>query len=209
MTGQQAVKLIDLLLDRGQQRKLNNLESTIVLQTWDGISYRETADYLSYDLDYIKHIAARLWKLLSKLLGENICKSNLRSVLDRVRESMAISERIEKNLVPSSQNDYIECSHGAEINCQNLETWVTSDRFQAIAFFGSRDTPNPAPSLQTDSPQVLLGQRKVQAKIQSLILQNLSKPVTPNVLMDEILSVLRVVNKDTNSINCLIVNCYF
>jgi hypothetical protein len=208
MTGQQAVKLIDLLLDRDQQRKLNDLESTIVLQTWDGISYRETADRLSYELDYIKHIAARLWKLLSKLLGESICKSNLRSVLDRVRESIQLTDS-KKTIFSSSRNDYINCGDRVAVNFRNLETWVISDRFQAIAFFGSGATPTAAPLLQIESLQAQLDRRQVQAEIQSLIWQNSSKPVTPNVLMDEILSVLMVDNIETTSINCLIVNCYF
>ncbi|MCY7336696.1 MAG: hypothetical protein LH613_10865, partial [Chamaesiphon sp.] len=83
MTGHQAIRSLDRLLDRAQHRKLNDLESTIVLQTWSGSTYRSIATRTTYDLDYIKQIAARLWKLLSKLLGESISKINIRSVLER------------------------------------------------------------------------------------------------------------------------------
>jgi hypothetical protein len=129
MNGQQAVRLIDRLLDRGQQRKLNDIQSTIVLQIWEGNTYRSIADRLSYDLDYIKQIAARLWKILSQLLSENICKSNIKSVLERCQESIPVS------------------------NWDDL----------------------------SDS----------------------------NVFINEILSVLTVRNSAKNSINCLIINCYF
>ena len=38
---------------------------------------------------------------------------------------------------------------------------------------------------------------------------SLSEPVNPNILMSEISSVLTVKNSADNTINCLIVNCYF
>ncbi len=90
MDAQQAVGFIDRLLDREQQRKLNDLESTIVLQVWEGNTYQAIGDRLSYETDYIKQVAARLWKLLSKILGENICKGNIRSALERCQSSIAI-----------------------------------------------------------------------------------------------------------------------
>lgn len=91
MDAQQAVRLIDRLLDREQQRKLNDLESTIVLQIWAGSTYKSIGDGLSYETDYIKHVAARLWKLLSKLLGESICKGNIQSALERYHASIAVA----------------------------------------------------------------------------------------------------------------------
>jgi hypothetical protein len=90
MNAPQAVKSIDLLLDRSQQRKLNDLESAIVLQIWEGSTYQSIAEQLSYEPDYIKQVAARLWKLLSKVLGENICKGNIRSALERHQTSISI-----------------------------------------------------------------------------------------------------------------------
>ena len=94
MTGQQAIRSIDRLLDRSEHRKLNDLESTIVLQIWEGSTYRSISTSCSYDLDYIKQIAARLWKLFSKLLGENICKSNIRSVLERYSDEIPFVQQL-------------------------------------------------------------------------------------------------------------------
>jgi hypothetical protein len=92
MNAQQAVEFIDRLLDRAQKRKLNDLESTIVLQIWEGSTYQAIANRLSYETDYIKQVAARLWKLLSKLLGENICKGNIRSTLEHYQPSIAVGD---------------------------------------------------------------------------------------------------------------------
>ena len=186
--GQQAVRFIDRLLDRSQQPKLNDLQSTIVLETWVGSSYRSIADRLSYDLDYIKQIAARLWKLLSHLLGETICKSNIKSVLERCQES-------------------IQCDHcddtndGAKINLQQIETWMISDHLTTVAFLYSDKNVNTFQSLKLDL--------QAQNEIESLLWSNLNKLATPNMLMNEILSVLTVRTTDANSVNCLIVNCYF
>ncbi len=91
MDAQQAVRFIDRLLDRQQQRKLNDLESTIVLGIWEGSTYKSIGDRLSYETDYIKHVAARLWKLLSKLLGESICKGNIQSALERYHATIAVA----------------------------------------------------------------------------------------------------------------------
>jgi hypothetical protein len=120
MTGQQAVRLIDQLLDLAQQRKLNDLESTIILGTWEGGTYRAIADRLSYAPDYIKQIAAKLWKLLTQLLSENICKSNIKSVLERCQRSTQLSRG--------------ENQDNNKIDLQAAKTWMISDK---LAVFSS------------------------------------------------------------------------
>ena len=137
MTGQTALEVIDRLLERHQQPKLKNIQREIVLQIWEGNTYRSIADRLSYDLDYIKQIAARLWKLLSHLLSETICKSNIKSVLERCQES-------------------IQCDHcddtndGAKINLQQIETWIISDHLTTVAFLYSDKNVNTFQSLKLD-----------------------------------------------------------
>lgn len=217
MNGQQAVRSIDRLLDRGQQRKLNDLESTIVLQIWEGNTYRSISCQLSYDLDYIKQIAARLWKSLSKLLGENICKSNIKSVLERCQESISLTNPLAGSiaawdkplLISDGFANYTCHSNETETDSPNIETWMIRDRMTTIAFFSSTATNETPQSMKYDPPEERLCQRQIQAEIQSLIWQNLSESVNPNVLMNDIFSVLKVRDTDRNAINCLIVNCYF
>ena len=214
MTGQQAIRSIDRLLDRSQHRKLNDLESTIVLHIWEGSTYRSIASHCSYDLDYIKQIAARLWKLLSKLLGENICKSNIKSVLERCHESR-LSTNLRPWLVADRETARL-LSNGSDRDRDNtantdldaIQTWMISDRHTTIAFL-STATNQTSRSMKIDAPASKLCQQQIQSEIQSLIWQNLSEPVNPNILINEILSVLKVKNPAENTINCLIVNCYF
>ncbi|WP_310429224.1 hypothetical protein [Chamaesiphon sp. VAR_48_metabat_135_sub] len=201
MTGQQAVKLIDRLLDRSQAQRLNDLQSTIVLATWEGSTYRSIADRLSYDLDYIKQIAARLWKSLSGLLDETICKSNIRSVLERCQESIPIADWREPPLGKGDCITALADCDGSEIELPTAETWMISDRMTTIAFLCSSEINTMPQSLKLD--------RQVQHQIESLIYQNSYKPFTPNILMNKILSVLAVRKTGKNAVNCLIVNCYF
>jgi hypothetical protein len=124
MNAQQAVKSIDRLLDRSHHRKLNDLESTIVLQIWEDSTYKSIADLLSYEPDYIKQVAARLWKLLSKLLGEDICKGNIRSALERYQSSIAIVS----NYAPAE----IGLDALLRTDLKVSETLMISDRRQSI-----------------------------------------------------------------------------
>ena len=184
LDGQQAVRLIDRVLAQSQHQKLNDLQSTILLGIWVGSTYRSIADRTSYDLDYIKQIAAKLWKLLSPLLGDNICKSNIKSALERYQESIDIVERS-----PS------------EIDIKSLETWMISDRLTTVTFLRS--------ALNHQPTQVLKLDLQAQDRIESLIWQNLDHPNTSNLLMNEVLAAIAIESLDQNPINCLIVNCYF
>jgi hypothetical protein len=184
MIGQQAVRLIDRLLARSQQPKLNDLQSMIVLETWIGSPYRSISDRTSYDLDYIKQIAAKLWKLLSPLLGDNICKSNIQSALERYQESINTAEH-----------------RDSEIEIQSLETWMISDRMTTVTFLRS--------DLNHQPTQVQKLDLQAQNRIESLIWQNLDQPKTSSLLMNEILATISIKSFGQNPINCLIVNCYF
>jgi hypothetical protein len=157
MTGEQAVRLIDRFLAQAQQQKLNDLQSTIMLQIWEGNTYRSISDRLSYDLDYIKQIAARLWKLLSKLLGENICKSNIKSVLKRQQASMKIADWRES--IELTRAD------GAEQELPTITTLMISDRMTTIAFSYSTETTKITQSLKLD---LLHGQGEIESLIFNL-----------------------------------------
>jgi hypothetical protein len=184
MIGQQAVRLIDRLLARSQHQKLNDLQSTIVLGTWIGSTYRSIADRTSYDLDYIKQIAAKLWKSLSPLLEDNICKSNIKSALERYQESINTVESIDPG-----------------IDLQSLETSMISDHLTMVTCLRL--------DLNHQATQVLKLDLQAQDRIESLIWQNLSEPNSSKVLMNEILAVIAIKNLDQNPVNCLVINCYF
>jgi hypothetical protein len=47
---------------------------------------------LDYEPEYVKKVAAQLWRLLSELVGTRVCKGNLRSILESYRRSFTITD---------------------------------------------------------------------------------------------------------------------
>jgi WD40 repeat protein len=66
------------------QTHLNNLQTAIFLQVWEGRSYLEIAQDSGYGLSHMKQTGSELWQLLSQDLGEKVSKTNIHSVLKRL-----------------------------------------------------------------------------------------------------------------------------
>lgn len=91
MTGQEALSLIEELLQAANRgRGLNNLQSTVFLEVWEGRSYREIAEQLEYQYDYIKQVGSHLWQSLSQVLQEPVSKGNIQAVLRRYARSQQL-----------------------------------------------------------------------------------------------------------------------
>ena len=60
---------------------------------WSGLSYREIANQTGYDPNYLKDAGAKLWKQLSKALGEKVKKDNIKSVFKRYLRRHQVSLR--------------------------------------------------------------------------------------------------------------------
>jgi WD40 repeat protein len=134
MTGQEALKLIDTLLQTSKQQGLNDLQSAILLATWEGQSYQMLADRLDYEVDYIKQTAAHLWKLIAQLVDENVSKRNIQSVLRRYQETheVPIYNRMQ------DWGDAIDVSrfYGRQADLQTLEAWTLKNCCRFIGIFG-------------------------------------------------------------------------
>ncbi|MCG9891117.1 MAG: WD40 repeat domain-containing protein [Thermosynechococcaceae cyanobacterium MS004] len=133
MTDAEALALVDRLLQATAQSSLSDLQSAILQGVWVGHSYQKLADCLGYEVDYIKQIAARLWKQLATITGEEVSKRNLQSVLRRYQES---------HLTPNHHlQDWGEASdishfYGRQSDLHTLEAWALSTRCRLIGIFG-------------------------------------------------------------------------
>jgi hypothetical protein len=101
MTGQEALRIIDRLLEEHQRGTLKTIQAEIVLQVWEQNSYYAIGNELGYDPDYIKQVAAQLWKLLSEIVGEKVSKGNLCSILQRYRTSFAPVDWGRQSMLPT------------------------------------------------------------------------------------------------------------
>lgn len=88
MTGQEALTLVDnLLRSANLEQGLNDLQSTVFLETWAGRSYQDISQESGYEYDYIKQVGSRLWRLITQLFGEKVSKHNIQAVLRRYQQS--------------------------------------------------------------------------------------------------------------------------
>jgi hypothetical protein len=134
MTGQEALKLIDSLLQASKQQGVNDLQSAILLAAWERQSYQVLADRLDYEVDYIKQTAAHLWKQIARIIGEDVSKSNIQSVLRRYQETHEIP-------VYNKMQDWggaidVDRFYDRQTELQTLEAWTIKNRCRFIGIFG-------------------------------------------------------------------------
>ncbi|MBD2678141.1 MULTISPECIES: AAA-like domain-containing protein [Nostoc] len=79
MNIEEALVVLDTFLEHG----LSDVQEIIFRQAWEGQTYPDIAESCGYDANYIKDVGSKLWKLLSQAFGEEVTKSNFRSVLRR------------------------------------------------------------------------------------------------------------------------------
>ena len=85
-----AAELADRLVFTVTGRHLNDLQRTIVRQVWQGQKYLDIANTAGYTEGHIKDVAYQMWRLLSRVTGEKVTKSTLKSALKRSLLKMGI-----------------------------------------------------------------------------------------------------------------------
>jgi len=86
---EQVIEYADQLLYDQTGRHLNDLQSYIIQQSWQGRTYGQVATLAGYSEGHVKDVASQLWKLLSNALGERITKGNLRSrLINRIKRTL-------------------------------------------------------------------------------------------------------------------------
>ncbi|WP_373536023.1 pentapeptide repeat-containing protein [Microcoleus sp.] len=81
MTVDEAIAIAETVLDG---EGLNDVQELIFRQCWEGrCSYEEISQLSQYNDEYIKALAAKLWKQLSEAFDEKVKKNNLHSVFKR------------------------------------------------------------------------------------------------------------------------------
>jgi WD40 repeat protein len=128
MTGQKALKIFEQLLEQNQMSRLKDTQSLVLLQIYEGKSYREIGDSLGYEPDYIKQIAASLWQTLSGIVGEKVSKSNIKSILQR--------HEVERDSVNWGEKIDVSRFYGRTTELETLKSWVIDSRCRLVGIFG-------------------------------------------------------------------------
>ena len=186
MKGQEAIALIDhLLQSANKKQKLNDIQSRIFLETWEGHSYQEIADRLLYEHDYIKKVGSHLWQNLSQIIGEKISKQNLQAVLRRYQHCCAgILHASEADSSTQDWGEAIDVSqfYNRQQELETLETWISGNSTRLIGIFGLG-------GIGKTSLSVKLAQQ-IQSKFKFVIWRSLQQAPQLDVILSNILPIL-------------------
>lgn len=87
MDVQEVLKIADDIVFINTGKHLDNLQEVILRGTLQCQKYSKIADESHCSEGHIKDIASELWQLLSKILGEEVNKSNFRVTFERIKFS--------------------------------------------------------------------------------------------------------------------------
>jgi WD40 repeat protein len=130
LQNQSLLKIIDTLLVSHGLPVLNDVQMTVLESTLAEDSYPILADRSTYTLEYIREVGARLWQLLAQALGEPVSKKNIRSVLQRYQQSVAIAA-LERQYFWGESID-VSIFYGRTQELKTLDRWITKDRCRLI-----------------------------------------------------------------------------
>ncbi|MEM7552737.1 MAG: NB-ARC domain-containing protein [Cyanobacteria bacterium P01_A01_bin.84] len=84
MNWESILQAIDSVVFAKAGRHLKDVEIVVLRGAWEAKTYEQMQENCRYSLSYIKQAAApRFWKLLSKVLEEDISKNNIRATVER------------------------------------------------------------------------------------------------------------------------------
>jgi len=97
-------------------KPLDSVQIAILEGAWQGLKYEEIAKNCHRSKSHVKNIAAELWKTLSDLLGEDVHKANVRSILERKLISNIYNYGNSLEIVGSYINSSINVCEGRRQN---------------------------------------------------------------------------------------------
>ncbi len=194
MTVEEALAIVKKFLDQG---RLNKIQETVFRQSWEGQSYLEIASHSGYDPGYVKDAGAKLWQLLSELLGEKVTKNNFQLVLRQRWRSQNGGESEFEEVAPSSiasvevitnqRQDWgeaidVDLFYGRTAELSILEQWIVQDRCRLVVLLGMGGIGKTALSVKLA--------QKIQHKFDYLIWRSLRNAPPVQDLLAEVLQFL-------------------
>jgi WD40 repeat protein len=174
MTGKEALRIIDRLLEQHQRGTLKTIQAEIVSRVWKGDSYQTIGRELGYEPEYIKQAASQLWQLLSAIVGQKVSKSNLCSILQRYQTSLTIA----------NWGDAIDVSYfyGRVAELETIEQWIVVSRCRLVGVFGWGGIGKTALSVKLA--------RQLESQFECVVWRSLRQAIDPSHLLNEILPIL-------------------
>ncbi|MEG4332248.1 NB-ARC domain-containing protein [Microcoleus sp. AT9_A2] len=83
MDVQELLRLADGLVFTKTGKHLDDLQQAVVRGTWQGKRYSEISKEVHCTERHVRNVASKLWQILSKILEEDVNKSNFSSTMER------------------------------------------------------------------------------------------------------------------------------
>ncbi|MEM9509343.1 MAG: NB-ARC domain-containing protein [Cyanobacteria bacterium P01_E01_bin.35] len=131
----QALTVVNQAMLAQCDRGLSDVETIIVKGSWENQTYDKIAEISGYSDSYLRRdVAPKLWKLLSKALGESVGKKNFKAALARKWQK-------ESNILESKSKTESDCLSSHEYNLVKNSTSCRSDWGEIIdvSFFHGRN----------------------------------------------------------------------
>ncbi|WP_217359405.1 hypothetical protein [Anabaena sp. UHCC 0204] len=84
MTVDEVVKFVDQMVFEKTGKHLDDIQTAVVEGTWKRETYDQIAREYNLSSSHVGDVGSELWQLLSKILHEDIKKTNFCSTLERV-----------------------------------------------------------------------------------------------------------------------------
>lgn len=81
MTFEEALQLVEVILEAKTGKQLALPEKEILKAAWENETYSSVADSLYLSVGHIKDLAALLWQRISDVIGEKVTKNNFRNLV--------------------------------------------------------------------------------------------------------------------------------
>lgn len=112
--------------------KLTELQKVILKGSWEDKKYEEIANYLRYNLQYVKDVGYQLWKLISEVCKEKITKKTFRTKLER---------RCQNLTPPTHRRDWgdapdVPVFFGRTEELATLEQWIIQECCRLVVIVG-------------------------------------------------------------------------
>ncbi len=147
----EVLEIADTKVFEHHGKHLNDLQRVILEETLKGRSYHDIAQEHKFTEKYIKDSASKLWQCLTKLVGEKINKSNVRSTLERYTNTNIGIQNKKDNNIPHedlTEAPGIEDFCGREWELSLLQTKILEEKCNLIILLGIRGIGKTALALE-------------------------------------------------------------
>lgn len=173
---QEVLKLAEELIYEHTGENLDYLQKSILQRTLEGQTYKKIAEETYASETHVRYIGAKLWKILSEILGDKITKANFRTILEntsiynfvpvfcrdnatnninicpskpRASPTKTNSQQTPiQNIIDLDKAPEIINFYGRTEELSTLSKWIVSDRFRVISLFGISGIGKTTLSLQ-------------------------------------------------------------